>query len=90
MRAIHDDLEGGTVRRRERNRIDMAVDHGFHDLHFGRDVGLVRRTIPNNLYVMLPGALDGSGMYALPKNVGAGLRNHRNGGDVLPITAYGA
>ena len=34
----------------------MAIDHGLHDLHLCRDIGLVCRAVPNDLDVMLPGA----------------------------------
>src|SRR5579875_3479139 len=76
--AIHCNLEGRLIRWCNHDGIHMAVDHGFHDLHFTGDVGFTRWTFPDDVDITFPSAFYGTCMHALPEEVSGGLGYNRD------------
>ena len=57
-RAIERSVQRGAVLRRDRQAIHLPRDHGIHDLHLARVVGLRGRSVPNHIHIeLLPAAM---------------------------------
>ena len=73
--ALDHTHHGLFVDRRESDSIEAFIDHGLHDLQLTVEVGLGRGAVPLYFDAALPCRLVCAGMYRLPENVRATLRN---------------